>query len=306
MAEAEGRATQVGNKDEWPGHVSVVVPVRDGANVIEAQLAALSQQDYTGEWELVVSDNGSTDGTPGIVDGWAPKFPALRVVDSSGGASAAHARNVGVDAARGPFIALCDADDMVDPSWLRHLVGAAVPGAVVSGSLAYRQLNDPAVLAWAGVGPGIRPGGLSHLGFLPYAVGANTGVDKAVWEAIGGWDPTLFAVEDQDFSWRAQLAGYPVQSAPDAVVHYRLRPGIRAMAHQVFVYGRGDADLYALHRRNGLRAPRLRRSARTYAGLVARAPLAVVSPAARGRWARDAAYRAGRLRGSLRRRVWFP
>jgi glycosyltransferase involved in cell wall biosynthesis len=295
----------VGIDNDW-GTVSVVVPVRDNAATIEAQLAALSQQDYQGDWELVVSDNGSTDDTVAIVHSWEPKFPALLVVDSSDRAGAAHARNVAVAAARGRFVALCDSDDVADAAWLRQLVAAAEPGAVVSGTLAYDQLNDPGVAAWTGLGTTSAPGGMSHLGFLPYAVGANTGVDKAVWEAVGGWDTSLFAVEDQDFSWRAQLAGYTLRHAPEAVMHYRLRPGALAMARQTFVYGRGDADLYALHRTHGLHRPRLRRTARIYAGLVARAPRALYSRPARGRWYRDAAYRAGRLSGSLRRRVWFP
>jgi len=291
----------------WPGLVTVVIPVRNGAGTIEAQLSALSEQNYTGAWELLVSDNGSTDGTQAMVEGWRSKFEELRLIDSSAVTGVSHARNAAVEAARGRFVAVCDADDVVTSSWLRELVAQSAPGAIIGGSFDEEALNDPVVLSWIHwSGRGSDGGMHPHLGFLPFARGSNIGVDKAVWSALGGWSESLLMGEDVDFSWRAQLAGVELRPAPEAIVHYRFRTDIRSTMRQAFKVGKSDAVLYATFREHGISPPSLTRVLRTYLGLAARLPQALVSPAWRGRCCRGLAYRAGRLSGSLRQRVWYP
>ena len=72
-----------------------------------------------------MSDNGSTDETAEVVAGWAGRLPRLRVVPAAEVRTVSHARNVGVGAADGRSSPLCDADDVVSPSWLREMVEAA-------------------------------------------------------------------------------------------------------------------------------------------------------------------------------------
>ena len=289
----------------WPGPVSVVIPVRNGEHWLDEQLAALGDQDYEGEWELIVSDNGSTDGTVAVVARWQERLPHLRLVDASAAPGAAFARNEAAIQAKGRFLAFCDADDVVSLSWLRQLVARSQPGAVVGGDFDEQTLNEELTATWAYWHPPLPVAGLPrHLGFLPFARGANFGSDADVWSALGGCRDVVTA-EDVDFCWRAQLAGYELRHAPEAVVHYRLRPDIRSSMRQGFNYGRADTALFALYRRHGLRAPSLKRVARTYAALTFRAPQALVQERWRGRWCRAVAYRAGRLRGSVDRRVWY-
>ena len=64
-----------------PGLITVVVPARDAEQTIAAQLEALAAQTYEGDWELVVSDSGSTDRTLEIAGDWSARIPSLRVVD---------------------------------------------------------------------------------------------------------------------------------------------------------------------------------------------------------------------------------
>jgi glycosyltransferase involved in cell wall biosynthesis len=73
--------------------VSVIVPAYNGERWIRDQLTALSKQTYTGEWELIVADNGSTDDTRAIAASWADRFAAFRLLDASGGRGPAHNRN---------------------------------------------------------------------------------------------------------------------------------------------------------------------------------------------------------------------
>src|SRR5690606_10578144 len=92
--------------------ISVVIPARDAARWIDAQLGALACQEVPVPWEVVVADNGSTDDTVARAEAWADRLP-VRVVDASGRPGPNHARNQGTAAARGDLLLYCDADDVV-------------------------------------------------------------------------------------------------------------------------------------------------------------------------------------------------
>src|SRR4051794_8949553 len=116
-----------------PRLVSVVVPVRDGCSVLGDQLDAIGRQEYLGEWELVVADNGSSDSSASIARTWIAQNGIGRLVDASGRRGPGYARNAGARAARGDFLAFCDADDAVATGWLRALVAAGEAADLVTG-----------------------------------------------------------------------------------------------------------------------------------------------------------------------------
>jgi len=103
-------------KTDWP-LVSVVVPVFNGAQYIESCLRSILQQDYPA-LEVIVVDDGSTDGTAALVQ----EFPLVTYVrqDNSGSAVA---RNLGVQLAHGEYIAFNDSDDLWAPHRLKQQVG---------------------------------------------------------------------------------------------------------------------------------------------------------------------------------------
>src|SRR5207244_3518041 len=90
--------------------ISVIVPVYNAMPMLAEQLEALSKQTYRGPWELIIADNGSSDGSREIAEAWRSRIPSLRVVDASARRGPATARNVGVEAATGGLLAFCDAD----------------------------------------------------------------------------------------------------------------------------------------------------------------------------------------------------
>jgi hypothetical protein len=103
--------------------VSVVIPGRNVAPFIGDALFSLTRQfDDPGVMEVVFVDDGSTDGSSGIVERHADRLPGLRILcnESSRGVSAA--RNQGVAAARGRYIAFLDGDDWFAPGRLPSLV----------------------------------------------------------------------------------------------------------------------------------------------------------------------------------------
>ena len=119
------------------------MPVLDAAATLGAQLDALAGQDYEADWEVVIADNGSTDGSQEVAKKWAQTRPNVRLIDaSSQGRGPNHARNAGANAATGDFLAFCDADDVVSASWLSALADAARGADVVAGRLDVQELNE--------------------------------------------------------------------------------------------------------------------------------------------------------------------
>ena len=286
-----------------PRLVTVVIPVRDGAPTLPDQLQALERQDYKGEWELVVADNGSRDGSGDIARGWAPTLP-LRVVDASARRGLSFALNTAWRAARGELVATCDADDIVSDGWLRALVGAATDADIVGGAFEYRRLNDPTVRAWnvqwRGTGPWIT------LDYMPFFTSGNVAIWRDILEELGGFNEHyVIGGNDVELSWRAGLSAYRFRFEPGAVVHYRYRQDLRGLALQAYRYGRSEPHLYRDFREHGMPRVPAGRTAMALTWLVLAAPLAAVLRRVRGRWVRIAAHRAGRLAGSLRHRVLY-
>ncbi|MDQ1522029.1 MAG: hypothetical protein QOI55_3102 [Actinomycetota bacterium] len=278
------------------------MPVRNAAGLISEQLAALAAQDYDGEWELVVADNGSTDDTLSIARRWEDRLPRVTVVDASGRTGPSFARNRGAGHARGDFLAFCDADDVVTPSWLRSLAAGARDFDAVTGVQDARRLNSEAVQAWRPPRANGLPGSRSQI--LPYAPSCNLGVWAEAFQHTGGFDEEYPAGEDVEWSWRFQLAAFTLGFAPDAVVHYRYRTSMRGILRQAYLSGVAAARLYRDYRDRGVERPSLLRALRTWLWLVVRSPY-VLTSANRGTWARRAGEAAGRVAGSVRFRVLF-
>ena len=287
--------------------VSVVIPVRDAAATLGEQLGALAAQEFGGEWEVLVVDNGCTDRTGQVVARWATKLPALRVIDGSDRPGANHARNVGARAAHGELVLFCDADDVVAPGWIEAMARAAASADVLGGALDEVTLNDPLLRAWRG--PGIQPDGelpSSVNGFLPYAVSANCGLRAEVLRALGGWsEDYVGGSEDVELSWRAQLRGYRLAFVPDAVVRYRYRAGLRPLARQMYTYGVEEPHLYRDFRGAGVRRSTAEAFVRRWRWLLRHVPDLWRSAELRGRWVGAAAFHLGRLRGSVKYRTPF-
>jgi glycosyltransferase involved in cell wall biosynthesis len=101
--------------------LSVVMPVKDGAAYIEAAAASLLVQDLR-DWELVVVDDHSSDGTAGIAAALAAADPRIRLVTNPGQGQV-QAINHGAGLCRGDLLKIMDADDLLAPEF-----SAAVPG----------------------------------------------------------------------------------------------------------------------------------------------------------------------------------
>ena len=266
---------------------------------------ALAAQDYAGDWELLVVDDRSRDGGRAIAARELESFVRARLLSTSGhaGNGAGRARNVGILSARGELLVFCDADDVAAPGWLSELVVAAPEGDLVAGALDIETLNAPSIRHWHDT-PAWRRRRAVHR-FLPHVSTANCAVWADVFDAVGGNEERHRGAEDRDFAYRAQLAGYRVRRAPDAVVAYRYRSSLRATARQQFEYGTANARLFRHFREAGMPRTSLCDALRGWSWAVCTIPVLPWSAARRGMWMARAAECAGHAVGSLRHRVRF-
>jgi GT2 family glycosyltransferase len=302
--------------------VSVVIPCYNASDTLPEQLDALARQEFAGTWEVIISDNRSTDGTALLAERWQPVLPVLRVVSAPERKGVNYARNVGARAAAGRLIAFCDADDVVEPDWLSAMVQASERFDLVGGVMDSRHLNPPSVRNWYSTGlleahdAALAPDGRDRLDgatrlpdaldFLPYAEGNNLLIVREAFESLGGFDETFSSGgDDVEMSWRATLAGYRVGVAAGAVVRYRLRATLAGMAKQQYWFGKSAPRLYLKFRSLGVPARPVRLGLKSWIWLGLHATDLLAGGVRRGRWVRLLARAWGRLVGSIQLRVTY-
>jgi GT2 family glycosyltransferase len=218
--------------------VSVAVLSWNGRHHLETCLAALAaQQDPGVDWDVLVLDNGSTDGTAAWMRERWGRDPRMRLITSPVNLGFCAGSNRLVAEADGEAVALLNNDTRPEPGWLGSLVealgSAAADVAAVSGK----------IVDWEGerldFGRGVmtfdghafqldfrRPLAAARLPAageeLLFACGGNLLVRRASFLAAGGFDESYFAyLEDVDLGWRLWSGGERIVFAPGAVVHHR-------------------------------------------------------------------------------------
>ncbi len=284
-------------------NLSVIGPCFDAAGTIGTQLAALANQHWPEPWEVIVAENGSTDGTKQIVEQYKGRFPCLRIVDASDRRGAAHARNVGVRHAAGDALLFCDADDEVAPGWLAAMCTALTKHDFVASRMEAEKLSKP----WALTARGCpQQNGLQEYKYppyLPHAATAGLGIKRHVYEGVGGFDESFGQLEDTNLCWQVQLAGTELHFVPDAMVHLRFRDTPAGMWRQARQYAEYNVKLYKKYRRLGMPKLSWKRGAGAWRGILRHLPH-VWQPDKRRRWLWNFNWSLGRLIGCIKYRTW--
>jgi GT2 family glycosyltransferase len=224
--------------------VSVIIVTLNGKALLAESLAALCAQTLT-DFEIIVVDNGSTDGSS---EWLAENFPQARLVRSNVNTGFAKGNNLGMRVARGEFIALLNNDAVPEPTWLAELVGALRrhPEAGFAASRVVLHAN-PNVLesagdSIAGSGSIFRRGyrcALHQFDQEEFVFGAQACAAiyrRAMLDEIGLFDEDFFLVyEDADLSFRAQLRGFKCIYVPSAIVRHHGEATIGAFS-SLYVY----------------------------------------------------------------------
>lgn len=120
--------------------ISIVIPALNAAAVIQESVASAMQQTYANT-EIIVVDNGSSDETRAIVHGLSQADGRVRLIES-GRTGVSHARNVGIEEARGDYIAFCDADDKLERKALSFLLENIQAADIVAGGMSFDVVDS--------------------------------------------------------------------------------------------------------------------------------------------------------------------
>jgi len=214
--------------------ISIIVVNWNGQHLLGECLESLSKQTWK-QTELILVDNGSTDGSREFLVSWAKGLPKAQTLLLSHNTGFCKANNLGFAKARGEWIALFNTDAVAEPNWLAELVRYGDPSRRI-GMLASKILfqNPPGVIDKAG-----------HLiywdgqnrgrGTMELDVGQYDKPEEILWpdacaalyhrkifEETGGFDETFFAFgDDADLGLRARLLGWTAWYVPTAVVYHK-------------------------------------------------------------------------------------
>jgi glycosyltransferase involved in cell wall biosynthesis len=278
--------------------LSVVIPCFNVAETIGAQLEALSKQQCSEPWEIIIADNGSTDETLEIIKQYQQKLPNLRIVDASATKGSAHARNIGASFALSESLAFCDADDEVTSNWVAAMIEALSKHDFVAGYSDYSKLNEPWVVQCCGLR---EANGIKDYVYFPYAGGNNLGVKRWVHNSVGGFDETMLLLQDIDYCWRIQKTGVPLESASKALIHFRFRNTVKGMYRRCWRLGCYDILLHQKHQKMGM--PKLikwRDFSQDAAILPVKFLVKVRDKQSLVRWLLDLAWLGGHLQGCIK------
>lgn len=226
--------------------LSVVIPCLNKADSIAVQLEALANQQNDTLWEVIISDNGSTDASLEIAEQYRERLPNFRIIDSSDRKGAAHARNVGTKVVTGDAIVFCDADDEVGSGWVAAMSEALSKYDFVGSCFEFKKLNKPELVKSRTHAQTKRLQSSPHC-CLPFVGGSGLGIKRSIHEAVGGFDESMLFCEDTDYSWRVQAAGTELHFVPEAVIHIRLRESLADMHRQASSWGEYNVLLYYKH-----------------------------------------------------------
>jgi GT2 family glycosyltransferase len=211
---------------------SVVIPNWNGAHHLPVCLDALRAQTYP-HIEIILVDNGSTDGSQEMV---SELYPEVRLLALDRNRGLTGGNNAGFCAARGEILISLNNDTEVEPRFVEALVQALVEhpeaGMVAAKMLLFDRRD---ILHSAGDGFGVDgipfnhgvwqrdEGQFDEPGWIFGGCGGAVAYRRAMLDDVGQFDESFFMYcEDVDLNWRALLAGWRCWYTPEAVVYHKL------------------------------------------------------------------------------------
>lgn len=208
--------------------ISVIIPVYQAAPTIHACVNSLLEQENAGEYEIVLVDDGSTDGSGEICDRIKEKEPRVKVFHTENRGAAA-ARNTGIDRAAGSLISFVDSDDTVEPdylNYLRRLRQAAGTRLVVAAHDAPEAGSEKRSEKDRGSMMDYYPGknALKALLYQEHFMSVPWGMlsEKELWDKVRF--PENTEAEDMGTIYRLFMAAGDVAYGDRVVYHYLQRP----------------------------------------------------------------------------------
>jgi glycosyltransferase involved in cell wall biosynthesis len=213
--------------------VSIIVPVRDEEQSIRELLDSLLQQTRPPD-EIVITDGGSVDATPQIIEEYIRNGAPVRLI-RAGAALPGRGRNLGAAQASFEWLGFTDAGIRLAKDWVETLVARAEADDsidVVYGS--WQPVTDTFFKQCAAIAYVPPP---SHDGVRPRSI-ASTLLRREAWQTVNGFPEDLRSAEDLIFMDRVENAGYRAVFEPRAKVYWDLRPTLAATFKRFLIYSR--------------------------------------------------------------------
>ncbi|MBX9797188.1 glycosyltransferase [Sphingomonas sp.] len=237
-----------------PSHrpsLSVIIPAYNEARVIEASVRRILASDYPG-LELIVADDGSTDGTSDIVRAAFGDHPQVQLLTLANGGKAA-ALNRALARAHGEVIIALDADTQFEPDTISRLAAWFADPAVgaVAGNAKVGNRHN-LVTRWQAVeyvtAQNLERRALARFAAMMVVPGAVGAWRRAALDQVGGYPEDTLA-EDQDMTIAIQRAGWRVDYDCDAVAWTEAPESFAALSKQRYRWAFGTLQCLWKHRR---------------------------------------------------------
>ena len=230
---------------------SVIVPVYNGASVIERCLNALAAQTVAPKrYEVIVVDDGSTDDTAAVIDRWCRAHPRLQLtLLSQANAGPAAARNRGAAAARAPLLLFTDADCAPTPTWIEAMTAPFADPDVAGAKGAYVTEQTGLVPRFVQAEYEDRYDRMAGQAQIDFIDTYSAAYRRAIFLENNGFDPifTTASVEDQEFSFRLAQKGYRLVFAPAARVSHLHDSSVREYFRRKYYIGFWKALMIRWH-----------------------------------------------------------
>ena len=188
---------------------SVIIPLYNKAPYVRKTVESVLGQTF-GDYELIIVDNGSNDGSHEIVAAFTDH--RIKIVRLEENVGVSNARNKGVAMASAPIVTFLDADDWWDPTFLEEMAGLIErhPDAGIYGTGYYIVKNGKKRLAPIGVDEGFEEGEINYCAVYAKTLcmpltSITVAMPKAVFDETGGFKPHLKLGEDFDLWIRIAL-----------------------------------------------------------------------------------------------------
>ena len=217
--------------------VSVITTVKNDMAGCAVTLDSLRNQTRSPD-EIIVVDGGSTNETIDLLHRYTAHDSRIRLIEAPG-VNIARGRNIAVEAASGGVIASIDSGCRARPDWLEKLIQPFEQDPEVEFVAGFYKTEAYTVLEEV-VGLATMPGQLDPVDPLTFNPSARSmACSKALWSRAGGWPEWIGFSEDTLFDHKVRLMDARWRFVGDAVVHWRPRSSLRAIARQFFHYGTG-------------------------------------------------------------------
>ncbi len=224
--------------------ISIVIPAFNSAATVTRCLESLERQTTPrDEYEIILVDDGSTDGTSDLA-----RREGVRVIRQENAGPAA-ARNRGVEAAQGELILFTDADCEAPPDWVECFRQVFSDPSVAGAKGTIRTRQRSLVARFAQLEYEDKYDRLAHRAHIDFIDTGSAAYRRGIFVGNGGFDTNFSTAsgEDVDLSYRLAQRGYCLVFAPQAWVYHPHPTTVRTYARRKYRVGYWRVRMYKNH-----------------------------------------------------------